>query len=73
MNKKRRIREAYEFARIIKRILLLLYCAMAIVILPVALTTMTVETFVTAMYITCPIWLMYFVAKGVCLILDALR
>lgn len=74
MNKtKRRIHEAYEFTCIIKRVLLLLCCAVATVLLPMVLTTMTVETFITAMYITSPVWLMYFVAKGVCLILDALR
>ena len=71
-SKKQKIEKAYRFAFATKRVLLLLCAIVACVMLPTVLTTATITTFVNMLYVTSPIWLMYFVAEGACLILDAL-
>lgn len=67
--KKETIRDLYKFVVAMKRVLLVVYSAIAIVLFAMVLGTGTRDTFFTAVYTTSPIWLGYRICKGAELIL----
>lgn len=70
--KKGHVKNLYKFVVGLKRALILLCSIISLVLFVMVLGTGTIDTFVKILYTTSPLWLGYYICKGVELVLRAL-